>query len=109
MNINQTEFEQFLTTHDEAAWAHAVTTLRPAIHEVDRNATQIWFAFFPLALQRALARAADEAALAQKLLLQGQYQLKDQIDTAHMFLYGHRFWPEVKRAVGAYAASFKAP
>jgi ferredoxin len=109
MNINQTGFEQFLTTHDEAAWAHAVTDLRPAIHEVDRNATQIWFTFFPLALRRALARAADEAALAQKLLLQGQYQLKDQIDTAHMFLYGHRFWPEVKQAVGAYAASFKAP
>lgn len=108
MDVNQTEFEQFLTTQDEAAWAQAVAALLPTIHEVDRNATQIWFAFFPLALQRALATADDEVALAQKLLLQGQYKLKDQIDTSHTFLYGHRFWPEVKRAVAAHAANVKA-
>ncbi len=25
--------------------------------------------------------------------------MKDQIDSSHTFLYGHRYWPEVKRAV----------
>jgi ferredoxin len=108
MSAQQTAFEHFLAQHDEGAWARALQELLPAVHEVDRNATQIWFAFFPVALQRALDAAADPARLAQKLLLQGRYYLKDQLDTSHTFLYGHRFWPEVKRATGAHAAGFKA-
>ncbi|MFL6210943.1 MAG: 2Fe-2S iron-sulfur cluster-binding protein [Pyrinomonadaceae bacterium] len=108
MSINQTDFERFLTQQDETAWAQALQELLPASHEVDRTATQIWFAFFPLALQRALATATDPAQLAQKLLLQGRYNLKDQIDTSHTFLYGHRFWPEIKLATIAHAARCKA-
>src|SRR5436190_23992821 len=107
MSTEQTEFDRFLAAHDEAAWTRVVQELLPALHEVDRNATQIWFAFFPLALQRALAAAADPAELARKLLLQGRYNLKDQIDTSHTFLYGHRYWPEVKRAAIAHAAAFQ--
>ena len=107
MSTEQTEFERFLAAHDEAAWARVVHELLPAVHEVDRNATQIWFAFFPLALQRAIAAAADPAELARQLLLQGRYQLKEQIDTSHTFLYGHRYWPEVKRATIAHAVGFK--
>jgi ferredoxin len=107
MSTNQTDFERFLQQHDESAWAQALHELLPATHKVDRNATRIWFAFFPLALQRALATAADPAQLAQKLLLQGKYQLKDQIDTSHTFLYGHRFWPEVKLATLAHVVGFK--
>src|SRR5262249_47291780 len=30
----------------------------------------------------------------------------NQIDSSHHFLYGHRFWPEVKRAVEAHADHF---
>ncbi len=104
----QTNFEQLLQAHDEAAWARVGPELLPASHEVDRIATQIWFAFFPLALWRALTTAADPARLAQKLLLQGKYYLKDQIDTSHTFLYGHRFWPEVKAATVAHAENFPA-
>src|SRR5918912_4051138 len=107
MSTEQTAFERFLQAQDETVWAETINELLPAIHEVDRNATQIWFAFFPLALERALATAADPAELARKLLLQGRYQLKDQLDTSHTFLYGHRYWPEVKRATTAHAASFK--
>src|SRR5215210_7570180 len=107
MNAGQTDFEQLLQQHDAAAWAQAVRELLPAVHEVDRNATQLWFAFFPLALQRALASAADPAQLVQKLLLQGRYRLKEQIDTSHTFLYGHRFWPAVKRATNEHAAHFR--
>lgn len=101
-----TEFERFLDRQDEAAWSAALDALAPSIHEVDRNATRIWFAFFPLALARALERADDADALAQKLLLQGKYRLADQIDSSHAFLYGHRFWRETKDAVVARAASF---
>ncbi len=42
-------------------------------------------------------------------MLQGNYYLKDQIADSHRFLYGHRYWAEVKRAVEQRAASDKAP
>jgi ferredoxin len=99
-------FEAFLNDHDEEAWSATLTTLLRSIHEVDRNATQIWFAFYPLSLFRALQTFADPEALAARLLLQGKYYLRDQISTSHTFLYGHRFWPEVKQAVGRHAADF---
>src|ERR1044071_2662838 len=98
-----TPFETFLKQHDEEAWSATLTTLLRSIHEVDRNATQIWFAFYPLSLFQALEQSDDPETLAQRLLMQGKYYLKDQIDSSHTFLYGHRFWPEVKSAVQKYA------
>jgi ferredoxin len=102
----ETPFEKFLNQHDEEAWSATLATLLRSIHEVDRNATQIWFAFYPLSLFRALQHADDRDKLAQKLLLQGDYELKDQVDRSHKFLYGHRFWPQVKAAVARHADSF---
>ena len=106
---NETAFENFLNQQNEESWGAALATLRRSIHEVDRNATQIWFAFYPLALFRALHESSDRETLAQQLLLQGDYDLKDQIDKSHRFLYGHRFWPEVKRAVAAHASADALP
>ncbi len=106
MSINgEPLFEAFLNRHDDEAWREILWTLVPSIHEVDKNATQIWFYFYPLALLGALNRAEDPDALARKLLLQGSYRLKDQVDSSHRFLYGHRYWPEVKAAVAEQAAS----
>jgi len=99
-------FEKFLSEQNEESWSAALATLLRSIHEVDRNATQIWFAFYPLPLFRALTESDDRDKLAQQLLLQGDYELKDQIDSSHRFLYGHRFWPQVKRVVEAHADSF---
>jgi ferredoxin len=96
-------FEDFLEQQDEEAWSATLTTLLRLIHEVDRNATQIWFAFFPLSLFQALEQSEDPETLAQRLLLQGKYYLKDQIDSSHTFLYGHRYWPDVKAAVEKHA------
>ena len=98
-----TPFENFLNQQDEEAWSGALTTLLRSIHEVDRNATQIWFSFYPLSLFLALQHAADPDKLAQQLLIQGNYRLRDQIDSSHTFLYGHRHWPEVKRATENHA------
>jgi ferredoxin len=98
-NNDLTPFESFLNEHDEEAWAATLTILLRSIHEVDRNATQIWFAFYPLGLFQALNHADDPEQLARVLLLQGNYRLRDQIDSSHAFLYGHRYWPEVKAAV----------
>lgn len=101
-----TSFEAFLKQHDEEAWSAALTTLLRSIHEVDRNATQIWFSFYPLSLFQALEQAEDPETLSQRLLMQGNYRLKDQIDSSHTFLYGHRYWPEVKNAVQKHAREF---
>ncbi|MBC7911878.1 MAG: 2Fe-2S iron-sulfur cluster binding domain-containing protein [Pyrinomonadaceae bacterium] len=103
----KTTFENFLHQHDEEAWAASLTDLLRSVHEVDRNATQIWFRFYPLSLWRALNEATDAEGLAKQLLMQGTYYLKDQIDSSHKFLYGHRYWPEVKKAVEEHAASFQ--
>jgi ferredoxin len=99
----ETPLELFLDGHDDGAWRAAVASLLPSIHEVDRNATQVWFHFFPVALLRAFEAAEDPAKLAQELLMQGKWLLKDQPDSSHAFLYGHRFWPETKRAIARMA------
>jgi ferredoxin len=101
-----TPFEDFLKQQDEEAWSATLTALLRSIHEVDRNATQIWFAFYPLSLFHALERADDPEKLAQQLLMQGNYRLKDQIDSSHTFLYGHRYWPQVKTAVQKHSREF---
>jgi ferredoxin len=103
---NETLFHKFIAGQDESAWNETLGALLPSIHEVDKTATQIWFAFYPLGLFRALEEAEDPALLARRLLLQGNYLLRAQIDSSHRFLYGHRYWPEVKRAVTQHAASF---
>ena len=99
----KTAFETYLEQQTEEAWAAALATLLRSIHEVDRNATQIWFGFYPLSLHRALQETDDREKLVRELLLQGEYELKAQIDSSHRFLYGHRFWPQVKRAVEQHA------
>jgi ferredoxin len=107
--ITNTQFETYLNQHGEEAWAAALTTLLRLVHEVDKNATQIWFSFYPLSLFRAFQSAPDPDRLAAQLLIQGVYNLERQIDSSHRFLYGHRYWPEVKKAVEAFATNFAAP
>lgn len=102
-------FEAFLNRHDDNAWREIISRLLPSIHEVDRTATEIWFHFFPLALLRALQQTDDPEELARKLLLEGKYLLKDQIDSSHEFFYGDRYWPQVKAAVSELAASASSP
>lgn len=101
------EYENFLNQTDEKAWMTALTTLLSEIHEVDRTATQIWFRFYPLDLHRLLQQAEDRDALIQKFVIQGNYELKNQIDSSHKFLYGHRFWKEVKSAIVSRVESYK--
>jgi ferredoxin len=106
--ITETSFENWLDQHGEEAWSATLTTLLRSIHEVDKNATQIWFAFYPLSLFQAFQRTEDPDELARQLLMKGVYPLRDQIDSSHKFLYGHRYWPEVKKAVETLAANYKS-
>lgn len=91
-----TNLETFLSKFNESDWLDAVDSLLSSIHEVDRNAVQIWFRFYPLDLQRFVAAAEDRDATLLGLAMQGDFELKDQIDNSHHFLYGHRYWPTVK-------------
>src|SRR5882672_4059299 len=106
--ITETPFETYINQQGEEAWAATLTTLLRSVHEVDKNATQIWFSFYPLSLFRAFEAADDPEKLAAQLLLKGVYHLKDQIDSSHKFLYGHRYWPKVKKAVEEFATNFNA-
>jgi ferredoxin len=91
-----------LARFSSADWRTAIETLTAAIHPIDRNATKIWFAFYPLDLHlelEAAAAAGDETGAIRRLGLMGTWRLADQIDASHRFLYAHRYWPQVKHAI----------
>ena len=96
-----------LRHYSSADWRTAVEKLSAAIHPIDRNATDIWFAFWPLALCLEFEKLAADGepsaeaveTLARQLKLMGRWRLADQIDSSHRFLYAHRFWPQVKQAI----------
>jgi len=100
-------FEVYLNKFNENDWLAAVETLAPEIHEVDRAATGVWFRFFPLGLFRYLQSAEDKEKTVQDLVIKGDHELKNQIDTSHHFLYGHRYWKTVKAAIEAESAVFE--
>ena len=102
MSDAQNAFLSYLYQLDDADWKKVVDELQWAIHPVDSRATRIWFAFFPVKLHRALADSPDPEETARRLLLKGRYSLADQVDSSAEFMYGHRYWPDVKRAVAEY-------
>ena len=56
------DFYSALASTNDAAWARIVGDLQGDIHPVDRNATRIWFAFYPVKLARAFAAAVSAAS-----------------------------------------------
>jgi ferredoxin len=88
-----------LRRYDAASWQKALEAIAPLIHEVDRDATRVWFAFWPLDLCVAFESTTEHAALARKFRLMGRWRLADQIDESHRFLFGHGYWPCVKAVV----------
>ena len=92
-------FQSFLKQHDQPAWDRTLQALAPSIHDVDRDATRIWFYFFPLVLADALSDTDNLPVTVRTLRLEGQYRLAEQSNTSHSFLYGHRYWPLVKAAI----------
>lgn len=89
----------FLNQHDETAWDGVLADLEPSLHAVDREATRIWFGFWPLKLRRILRESTDEAATAQEYLLDGRYRLEHQLDESVDFLYGSIYWNRIKEAL----------
>lgn len=109
MNSNpENSLENYLRSFNETDWQDAIKSLLPAIHEVDRNAVQIWFRFFPLSLQEFIANSADEVETKRTLAMQGDFGLAGRIDTSASFLYGYRYWNTVKAVVRCEAETFQA-
>jgi len=104
MTTPMTALYEHLARYDVDAWRRAVDTLSAEVHPIDRDATRIWFAFYPLDLHLTLEALDDPAAGARKLGLMGKWKLVDQIGQSHRFLFAHRYWPQVKSAVQAYDA-----
>lgn len=104
--MSTSELQSYLSNFSESEWLSAVDAIRMDIHEVDRNATEIWFRFYPLEFRRFLEAQEDESDLRRSLGLLGDYDLDNQIDTSHRFLYGHRYWKTVKAAIEAEAEVF---
>ncbi len=101
-----TDLQSHLAAYDADAWQRAVGKLSAEIHPIDREATLIWFAFYPLELHVTLAETTDKEGTARRLGLMGTWQLADQIDSSHRFFYAHRYWPQVKLAVQNAEAPF---
>src|SRR3569833_921324 len=100
-------FIDHLNSFSASDWLAAIDERLPCIHEVDRNAVQIWFRFYPLDLHRFATAADDREELLRGLALKGDFELKDQIDTSHHFLYGHRYWKKTKCVIEKMADEFK--
>ncbi len=100
-----TEVMAFLGKLDQRGWDALVSDLSESIHPVDRDATRIWFAFWPLKLTRALRETEDLEGLVRDWRLNGQYRLEEHLDGSVEFLWGAYYWPQVKQAVLDSAAS----
>ena len=101
-----TNLETYLAKFNESDWLAAIDELKGCVHEVDLAAVQIWFRFYPLSLKQFIDAAEDRDATLHGIAMQGDFELKDQIDTSHSFLYGHRYWKTVKAAIEAEAVVF---
>ncbi len=101
-----TNLETYLAKFNGSEWLSAVDEVLPIVHEVDKNALQIWFRFYPLDMHRFVEAAEDRDATLHGFAMQGNFELKDQIDTSHYFFYGHRYWKTVKAAIEAETAVF---
>lgn len=60
---------------------------------MDQNALRIWFATWPLLVKEVVG-----SGRLQFFQMNGQYRLESLTDQSHQFLYGHRYWPAIKKA-----------
>ena len=89
---------EYLEQQSQEAWIDALDELASSIHPVDRDATRIWFAFWPLELKDALDAPEGVEEMARAMDLEGQYLLADQMDASVLFLFGAHYWMAAKKA-----------
>ncbi len=100
--MEKTRLLSFLEAQSQEDWLRALEEILPSIHPVDREATRIWFAFWPLELRKALSESPDPEEpieIARLMDLEGNWRLEEQIDSSVSFLFGAHYWARVKNSV----------
>ncbi len=97
--VEKTRLLGFLEERSQQDWLRALEEIGPSIHPVEREATRIWFAFWPLDLRKALAESPDAKEIARLMDLEGNWRLEEQIDSSLSFLYGAHYWARVKKTI----------
>jgi ferredoxin len=97
--LEKTRLLGFLEERSQQDWLRALEEVGPSIHPVDRDATRIWFAFWPLELRKALGESSDPKEMARLMDLEGNWRLEEQVDSSVSLLYGAHFWARVKRTI----------
>lgn len=105
----KSRYHAFLEQHDQEKWNQTLDGILPSVHPVDRTATRIWFGFWPLELTEALRDPAGAEEMARVMDLEGRWRLEDQIDLSVQFLYGAKYWRQVKKAVLSFAERSEQP
>lgn len=100
MEKKLSKFEKFIGQVKQEEWDQSALQLALRIHEVDRQATRIWYSFWPLKLTRLLQGGGREAVI-RDYRLRGEFELMNQIDSAISFLYGAKYWPQIKAEIVA--------
>ena len=100
--LEQSKLLGFLEEQSQKAWLDALDELGSSMHAVDRDATRIWFAFWPLELKEALESPEGADEMARLMDLEGEWRLGDQTDASVAFLYGARLWAPGKKAVSGH-------
>ena len=85
----------------DADWPIALNELSAEMNPVDRDACLLWFQFFPLGLHNLLEATPDHTLLHTFYQFKGTYRLSEIADKSHRFLYGHRYWSDVKRSLAS--------
>ena len=86
------------------------SSVRPTVLIVDDHSDTGEMLAEYLDFHGAHAVRAENVEEAMKALeLSGDFGLLDKIDTSHTFLYGHRYWPQVKQAGGSELNRLFAP
>ena len=89
----------FLEQKPQQVWLEALDAIREDTHSVDREATRIWFSFWPLELSEALRATEGALEMARLMDLEGEWKLEKQMDASVAFLYGAHHWVAVKNAI----------
>ena len=107
--LEKSKFRSFLQEHDQKTWNEILDRLTHSIHPIDRAATRIWFAFWPLELRTALSDPRGQEEVVRAMDLEGKWRLEEIIDSEVDFLYGSKYWVAVKKAVIAHAERYEKP
>ncbi len=89
--------------YGEDSWQTTLQALLPLVHNVDQDATRIWFALWPPSLHQKLDQSEDLNHTIHTLEIEGQCWLKEQLESSLSFFFAFQYWDKVREAVCSFA------